>query len=557
MQQAKSRTFTIYLLITLLTIAVPVILFNFRSLDNNRLTSWSWVFADTKPTILFCLLLLTSIIAYLLSALNFQEKKPLVLFLASFILAALCWSEPEVIIDASRYFTEAKHLKNYGIGFFFHGWGNEFSNWLELPLVPFLYGLVFKYIGEARIHIQIVTTLFFSLTVVTTYLLGKLLWNEEIGFYGGLLLLGFPYVFTQVPLMLVDVPTMFFLMFSIYLFIRALRSGGSPLILSAATFLFLALFAKYSIWILFSILPLIFILHLKPSPHHTIKRAAAIGVIVLLLSGLVLIFHLDTMTEQIRLLIDYQRPALKNWGEDFSSTFLFQIHPYITMAAICSVVAAARKKDPQYLIISFLIVLTLALQVRRIRYILPVFPMLALMAAYGLQNISDRKYRKYIAFSAVGSSLVLVFGGFMPFLQTLSAVNIQQAGAFLDTLEDEQLEIYAIPDQPPSVNPLIDIQLLDLFTDKQIQYRASTLITEPKNFRNSPFRFTWEQKVPIYYTDKPEIRDAPMVVLSHQRTSSLPSVITREISRRRFSRVFEEATDLFGYKTRVAVYYNE
>lgn len=556
MRPANLRNPVCYLFITVLTFTVPVVLFNFQALDNNSLTRWSWVFAKANPPLLLSLLLLSSIMACLLSMLSFYEKRPVILFLASFGLASLCWREPEVIFDASRYFTQAKHLENYGLGFFFQEWGGNIFTWLELPLIPFIYGLAFKYFGEARLHIQIVTTLFFSMTVIVTYLLGKLLWDEEVGFHGGLLLLAFPYLFTQVPLMLVDVPTMFFLMLAIYVFIKAMRNGGAPLITAAATCLFLAFLAKYSTWLLLSILPVIFVLHLKPSPPTAIKRGGAIGLIFLVLVGIVLLFYSDIMAEQIRLLFEYQRPALKRWGESFTSTFLFQIHPYITAAAIYSIITACRKRDPKYLIVSFPIILMLLLQVRRIRYILPVFPMLALMAAYGLQDIRHQGCRKYIAFSAVGSSLVLVLAVFLPFLQTLSAANLQRAGSFLDTLAGDQVEVYTMPDKIPSTNPLIDLQLLDLFTDKRLQYRANNLIRKPKDFKNSPFRFTWEQNVPAYYTEKPEDASAPVVVLSHQDKVSLPPAITPKITRRGFSKVFEDATGLFGYKTLVTVYYD-
>ena len=100
--------------------------------------------------------------------------------------------------------------------------------------MPFLYGLVFKFFGEQRIFIQVLNTLFYSLTVVLTYQLGKTLWDEDTGFWGGLLLLGFPYLYTQVPLMLVDVPTMFFFMLAVVTCVNALKKGGTGRIVLAA-----------------------------------------------------------------------------------------------------------------------------------------------------------------------------------------------------------------------------------------------------------------------------------------------------------------------------------
>src|SRR5208282_6633323 len=115
------------------------------------------------------------------------------LFALSFCCASLLWREPEMIVDASRYFTQAKHLELYGTGYFLREWGKTIEVWTDMPLMSFIYGLVFRYLGEARIYIQLVTTLLFSFTVVLTYMIGKTLWDKETGFYGAMFLLGIPY----------------------------------------------------------------------------------------------------------------------------------------------------------------------------------------------------------------------------------------------------------------------------------------------------------------------------------------------------------------------------
>jgi 4-amino-4-deoxy-L-arabinose transferase-like glycosyltransferase len=129
-------------------------------------------------------------------------------------------------VDTSRYFTQAKHLEMYGIKYFMHEWGKGISAWTDLPLISFFYGLIFKFFGESRIYIQIFTTFLFSMTCVITFFIGKTLWDEETGFLAGLLLLGTPYLFSQIPLMLIDVPTMLFLTLSVFTYIRAIEKGG-------------------------------------------------------------------------------------------------------------------------------------------------------------------------------------------------------------------------------------------------------------------------------------------------------------------------------------------
>ena len=222
------------LLISLFTLSVFPVLFIFRSVDDNRLTSWQWTFAHVDVSWIFLALILGIIFAYLLSRVSFPEHAPvLFLFLSSFVVSIIFWKEPEVLVDASRYFTQAKHLKVYGIKYFITEWGRDIHAWTDLPLVPFLYGLIFKSLGESRMYIQILTTFFFSMTCVLTYLIGKTLWDRDTGFFGGMLLLGIPYLLPQVPLMLVDIPTMFFLTLSIFTFIKAMERGRSCIAFSS------------------------------------------------------------------------------------------------------------------------------------------------------------------------------------------------------------------------------------------------------------------------------------------------------------------------------------
>ena len=229
------------LLIALLACAAFLTPFVFRAADDNRLMSWRWVFADAQVAGFAALLASGLVLAYALRKVVLPPRYAGVwLFAASFAVGAAFWSEPEVIVDTARYFAQAKYLALYGIGAFVEAWGGELPAWTDLPLVPFLYGLIFRVAGEERIYIQAFTTLAFSGTVVLTYRIGKELWDETLGFYGATLLLGMPYLLTQVPLMLVDVPAMFCITFAAFAAIKALKLGGARWIAAAAAALALA-----------------------------------------------------------------------------------------------------------------------------------------------------------------------------------------------------------------------------------------------------------------------------------------------------------------------------
>ncbi len=547
----------------LISFLTPLVFFSlhiFRSIDDNRLTSWQWVFNGVDVVKFFFLLVPGVILAFLFSKTSFPRRRAVFLFLTSFIAGALFWKVPEVIVDASRYFTQAKHLEVYGIGYFFREWGKDIMSWTDLPLVPFLYGMIFKCFGESRIFVQTVTTFLFSMTVVLTYLIGRELWEEETGFYGGLLLLAIPYLFIQAPLMLVDVPAMFFLTLAIFLFLRSLASNGlwAPVFSSLA--LFLAFFSKYSVWAMLSLFVIIGFVYciqgLKPHTKDCIFRCLMVALLSGILIGIVIFLKRDIFSGQIGLLLEYQKPGLGRWGESFISTFFFQIHPFITVSAVYSSWVALRKRDAKYLIICWLLILALLFQVRRIRYLLPLFPTIALMASYGLHQIRDEKIRKLFVSCAVASSLIISLFAYLPFTQKLSAVNLKNAGEFLDSLEGETVEVFTLLPEDPVVNPAVSVPILDLYTRKVIFYRANTIFSNPDMVQKSPLRFTWEYKNPDYYSTNDPRRKDLVAVIADKPDGRFPENVREEIKGFRKSKVFDISEDIFSYRTIVTIYYN-
>ncbi|HXX57628.1 MAG TPA: glycosyltransferase family 39 protein [Thermodesulfovibrionales bacterium] len=549
-------------LISLLTLSAFAVLFVFRSADDNRLTSWQWVFDGVDVTEIYLILLLGIILSYLLSKVWVRVRRPaLVLFSLSFAASVVFWSEPEVIVDTARYFTQAKTLEVYGIGHFFREWGRGISAWTDLPLVPFLYGLIFKFVGETRLYVQIFTTVLFSLTVILTYRIGKILWNEETGFSAGLLLLGIPYVFTQIPLMLVDIPTMFFLTLSVFAVTEALWCGSSGMVVLSSFSLFLSFFSKFSTWPMLSILVVIFLICQtrieNAAAGSCMGKTAVIIALALLSAGTVILLKFDVFSEQVRLLMRYQGPGLRRWGESFLSTFFFQIHPFITFSALYSAWIAYRRRDPRYLIISWGVILVILFQVKRIRYILPLFPMIALMAAYGLQEIRDREVKRFLIFCILFSSITVAGFAYLPFTEKMSAVNLKMAGEFLDSLEGETVEVATLQREGQMINPAAFVPILDLYTHKKIRYRdGGSLFPDREERDSSPLRFTWEYKSPDYYVwdkDLPK-RGIPLVVIAGGETDILPDSVAQRVGGSPSVRRFQRDENVFSEKTFVTIY---
>ena len=544
--------------ISLLTLVTFLSLFLLRSWDDNRLTSWQWMVTQADIFKIMFLLAAGMIPAYVFSRVSVNIRYPaLLLFIASFAVATLFWHVPESIADTARYFTQAKHLELFGTGYFLQEWGGEIAVWTDLPLVPFVYGLVFSWFGEVRVGIQILTTLFFSGTVVLTYMIGRSLWDETVGIYAGILLLGMPYLFTQVPLMLVDVPTMFFLTLAVFTTIAAIKSGKIRLLLLSCGVITLAMLSKFSAWLMLTIIPVIVMCHFNLGWRTVLRRAGIVALGTAALCGMILLWKYSVIAEQLALLQSYQLPALQRWQESLVSTFFFQIHPYITLAALFSLYVAVKKRDWKYAIISWMLLLVVVLDIKRSRYVLVAFPMLALMAAYGLREIRRPEIRRYIASCAVISALVIALFAYRPFLQQMSAVNLKTAGEYLDTTTAQRVEVITLPSTQASVNPAVAVPVLDLFTRRQISYYDIPLASPPPEvIERSPLRFSWEYKHPRYLSaaDKELKPGTAIVVIKSDANQPLPAEVAQRLSGYRLSKRLNEAHEVFKYKTIVSVY---
>lgn len=527
-----------------------------RLLDDNTLTNWNWILPGAAPGRIVLFIGLGIAVSFLLSRTALPDRAPgLVLPVLAFLAVLPLWGGPEVIIDASRYFLQAKHLELYGPSSFLREWGRSIGAWTDLPVVPFLYGCVFRVFGESRLFIQAFTTLFFSLTVVVTYHIGRKLWDRETGTSAGLLLLGSPYLLTQAPLMLADVPSMFFLSLAVLAWLDAVEQGGPLRIGAAACALFLCIFSKYSAGIM--LFPLLFIVSFlaRIDRRAVFTRSAAILAGAGALSLGVLLLHGDVMRGQIELLRTYQWEGLKRWQEGLVSTLFFQTHPFLIIAAVAGLAAGIRKKDMRILVPAWSAVFALLLHHERMRYLLPLAPLFTLMASRGLQEITDREVRRFIAWCAVTASFVIALGAYAPFLERMSLVNLRDAGAYLDTLDGDAVEVYALPQPRSAGNTEMAVPLLDLHTNKAIRYRTLPAVKpEQSTVERSPLRFTWEVRLPAFYDGDARGACTPLAVLSGEPVGVLPPGIDQDRVDPDPVRWFEASTGVFKYKIFVTLF---
>jgi hypothetical protein len=545
-------------LISLCTLVSLLGLYALRPLDDNRLTSWWWVFDDVAPFTFLMMLVAGIALAYGISRLSVRGSGVIwLLFIASFLIVASSWQQPEVIVDAARHFMQAKYLELHGAGNFLVAWGNDLPAWTDMPLAPLLHGVIFQVFGESRIAVQVFTSLLFSGTVVLTYLIGKALWSRDLGLYAGAMLLSMPYLLSQVPLMMVDVAAMFFLTLAVFTTVAAVASGGLRLCVMASVAITLAMLAKYSNWLMLSVAPIIVLAHARLGWGVVLQRAGAVAVGVLLLMGIFVYAKFDVVAGQISLLLSFQAPALGRWGESLFSTFFFQIHPFVTIAAAVSVYLAVKKKDTKYAIIGWMLLVVMVLGLRRIRYMLVLFPMLALMAAYGLQAVRHVEYRKFIAATAAVTAALIVAVGYRPFFQSTSANNIKQAGEYLDAIRAGTTDVYVLPQTMSSVNPEVAVPTLDLFTEQQLIYRVGpgTAPAAPQTIAELPWRWTWEVGSPDYLLPGADAGAAPTVVVIQSDTGQLlPDVLNERVNGYYLAKEFSDTSCVFRFQTVVRIY---
>ncbi len=542
------------LFMTLLTLPLQYIC---RSLDMSTLTSWRWVFAGVGPAKVFVLAAIASLLVIPLSSSGLPEKYPVIFLVAAAIVTCAPFlNSPEVLLDSARYFLQAKYLARYGLAEFFREWGGKITPWTDLPLVPLIYGVLFKLFGEGKQVIVIFNTLLFSLVPVLTYFAGCLLWDRLTGFIGSILILASPYLFTQVPAMLVDMHTMFFLLLAVCTFLYTLARGGFLWSCGSAVTIVLALFSKYSTWPMLGVLGAIVLIHMDSQPRAVLKRSLVVAALAFSLLGIIYFWKGGVIMQQLHFLRTYQMAGLKRWQEGYLAPFFFQTHPFIILAALFGVIRAFMKRDQKILIMGWFAVLVFVLELKRVRYLLPLLPFLALAGAYGLQGIPYKQVRKYLAYCCAVSSFLIALTVYKPFLDGTSMANLKDAGLFLDTLSSEAVEVYCLEQAQSLGNTSVAVPILDLYTGKTIyQEQPWNSAAGLQRAQNVSLRFTWELRQPDYYRlNNFSGLQFPIAIIASEPVSQMPPELQKKYPNATLRRQFTKSSGVFRYQTFVSVF---
>jgi len=304
------------------------------------------------------------------------------------------------------------------------------------------------------------------------------------------------------------------------------------------------------------VLAIIALIKLESQPWTIFKRSLAVAILAAALLGLAFYWKGDVILQQVDFLRTYQLEGLQKWQEGYVSVFFFQTHPYIMLAALFGFYRAVINLDRKILIMAWFVGLVFFLELKRLRYLLPLLPFFTLTAAYGLQMITHARVRRYITYCGVLSSLVISIWIYKPFLASTSISNLQQAGGFLDTLQSEAVEVYCLPQIHSLGNTSVAVPILDLYTDKKIyQEQEWNTLEGFQRAQNVSLRFTWELSQPYYYRDKKYAdRQLPLVIISGEQISEIPPQLANKYPSSRLIGKFTNTSKVFRYQTFVAVF---
>lgn len=148
---------------------------------------------------------------------------------------------PETNPDFIRYIQYSQIFSDKGIFYYFAQWGSGFFTHVDLPTGSLPFGVLFSLFGENRLIIQVFSI---SITIVTAYfifLIGEKNFSKKCGMIASLLFLSFPFLLTQIPLMLVDLISTFYItLFAYFAYSYQNDQKLRDLVISAITFFFAA-----------------------------------------------------------------------------------------------------------------------------------------------------------------------------------------------------------------------------------------------------------------------------------------------------------------------------
>jgi 4-amino-4-deoxy-L-arabinose transferase-like glycosyltransferase len=235
-----------------------------------------------------------------------ERRLLVILILIALIVGAIYAFNQRVWVDEESSFLAAKIIANQGV----EGIATSYRNipWLRdqhPPLILMIYGFILRIFGEDLVFPRLVSVIFLSGTLISTYFLGKELYNQESGLLAAFVFLSFPLVIRLSSAAMMDIQLTFFFSLAILLIIKLSKRPSRRLTLLSGLVIGLGLLTKY---IMVLIYPVLLILALL-SPSVRKIKINLLGTIIVSITMLAIWFlyasQIGILQGQFQRILDY------------------------------------------------------------------------------------------------------------------------------------------------------------------------------------------------------------------------------------------------------------
>lgn len=344
-------------------------------------------------------------------------------------IAGLIYARGQPVgIDEQLAFNASKVVAEEGVSSFFAEYLQSPVGRLHPPLVPLLYGLVMRVFGARLLVIRFVSLLFTVGTILTTYFLGKALYDRDTGFAAALFLLAFPYFFRTGTAARTDMPMLFFFALGILLALRLLQTPTYRLAIGAGLVVGLGLLSRYTMVLICPVLLGYSLIHGSFRRCKIHLGIMALVMLTMLALWLVYAGGIGVLPAQLDTVVRHAGIArFTSDGSTWMSRVLSKWKTRLLLTAWPSALGAynipllllggwhlTRRRNQSdwrillwITVVSSLVILTTPVP----RYALPIFPALAIVMAQALQSVPEGTERAGILALLYSAGAMYMYAG--------------------------------------------------------------------------------------------------------------------------------------------------
>ena len=173
------------------------------------------------------------------------------------------------------------------------------------PLFPIIFSLTIQLPGPDLFMMRLVSVVFLAGTLVVTYLLGRDLYNREIGYVAAILLLSFPLVIRLSAAAIMDIQLTFFFSLALLLLIRLSRNPSYRLASATGLVIGIGLLTKYMMAFTFVVL-FVYFLFFK-SFQRIMAHLLLVGAVCISVSSIWILYanHIGILARQFDKILNF------------------------------------------------------------------------------------------------------------------------------------------------------------------------------------------------------------------------------------------------------------